>query len=94
MHKVYMLRFLNFRPTHSCTCTYAFSMHLPPLSTNIQVLFLKEDMTDKFSELLSIKEPQRMLQNKEITLQSYHKMSNQNTKKSCGIEFLLLILAI
>ena len=89
-----MLRFLNFRPTHSCTCTYAFSMHLPSPSTSIQVLFLKEDMTDIFSELLSIKEPQRMLQNKEIALQSYRKMSNQNTKKSCGIEFLLLILAI
>ena len=34
--------------------------------------------------LLSIKEPQATLQNKETTVQNYRKMSNQNTKKSTG----------
>ena len=42
-----------------------------------------------FCELLSIKEPHITLQNKETTVQSYQKMSNQNTKKSPGIEFVL-----
>ena len=35
-------------------------------------------MTDIFCALLSIKEPQTMLQNKETTAQSYRKMSIQN----------------
>ena len=35
-----------------------------------------------FCELISIKEPQTTLQNKETSAQSYRKMSNQNTKKS------------
>ena len=47
-------------------------------------------MTDIFCELLSIKEPQTALQNKETTVQSYRKMSIQNTKKSLGIEDVLL----
>ena len=47
-------------------------------------------MTDIFCELLSIKEPQTTLQNKENTVQSYRKMSIQNTKKSLGIEVVLL----
>ena len=38
-------------------------------------------MTDVFCDLLSIKEPQIMLQNKEITLQSYRKMLNQNNQE-------------
>ena len=38
-------------------------------------------MTDIFCELLSIKEPQTILQNKETTVQSYRKMSNQNNQK-------------
>ena len=58
------------------------------LITSIQIVFLKEDMTDIFCEILSIKEPQT-LQNKETTVQSYQKISNQNTKKSPGIEFAL-----
>ena len=44
--------------------------------------------TDIFCEFLSIKEPQT-LQNKETTVQSYQKMSNQNTNKSLGIKFAL-----
>ena len=40
-------------------------------------------------ELLSIVEPQTALQNKETTVQSYWKISNQNTKKSRGIAFAL-----
>ena len=46
-------------------------------------------MVDIFCRLLSVKEPET-LQNKETTAQSYQKMSNQNTKKSNGIEFALL----
>ena len=56
---------------------------------NVRILFFKEDITDIFCELLSIKEPQATLQNKETTVQSYRKMANQNTKKSPGIEFVL-----
>ena len=44
-------------------------------------------MTDIFFELLSIKETQTTSQNRETTVQSYRKMSNQNTKKSTGIKF-------
>ena len=40
-------------------------------------------------ELLSIVEAQTALQNKETTVQSYWKISNQNTKKSRGIAFAL-----
>ena len=47
-------------------------------------------MTDIFCELLSIKEPQTTLQNKETTVQSYRKMSIQNTKKSLGTKLVLL----
>ena len=47
-------------------------------------------MTDIFCELLSIKKPQTTLQNKETTVQSKRKMSIQNTKKSLGIEVVLL----
>ena len=42
-----------------------------------------------FCELLSIKEPQTTLQNKGTTMQSYRKMSIQNTKKSLGILLVL-----
>ena len=35
------------------------------------------------------KEPETALQNEETTIQSYQKMSNQNTKKSPGMEFAL-----
>ena len=47
-------------------------------STSVRILFFKGDMTDIFCELLSIKEPQTMLQNKETTAQRYRKMSIQN----------------
>ena len=43
-------------------------------------------MTDIFRELLSIKEPQTTLQNKETTVQSYRKMLIQKNKKSLGIK--------
>ena len=43
-------------------------------------------MTGIFCELLSIKKAQTALQNKETTVQSYWKMSDQNTKKIPGIE--------
>ena len=38
------------------------------------------------SKILSIKEPQTTLQNKETTVQSYHIMSNINTKENPEIE--------
>ena len=43
-----------------------------------------------FCELLSIKEPETTLQNKETNVQSYCKISNQNTKKSPGSGFVTL----
>ena len=57
---------------------------------SVQILFFKGDMTDIFCELLSIKEPQTTLQNKETTEQSYRKMSIQNTKKSLSMQVVLL----
>ena len=59
-------------------------------STSVPILFFKGDMTDIFRELLSIKETQTTLQNKETTVQSYRKISNQNAK-SPGIEVVLFI---
>ena len=45
-------------------------------------------MADIFYELLSIREPQTTLKNKDTTAQSYREMLNQNiTEKSPGIEF-------
>ena len=44
-------------------------------------------MTDIFCELLSIKEPQTLSQQKETNRQSYQKISNQKTKKSPEIKF-------
>ena len=46
-------------------------------------------MTDIFCGLLAIKGLQIALENKEITVQSYQKMSNLNTKKSPWIEGVL-----
>ena len=60
-----------------------------PPSTSAQILFFKEDMAYKFCEFLSIWEPQTTLQIKETTVQSYRKITNQNTKKNPGIEFTL-----
>ena len=59
-------------------------------SRSVRILCFKGDMTDIFCELLSVKEPQTTLQNKETTVQSYRKMSIQNTKKSLSIEVVLL----
>ena len=56
---------------------------------SVRILFLKEDMTDIFCEFLAIKEPQTTLENKETTVQSYQKMSNQNTKNRPKGEFSL-----
>ena len=92
IHKVRTLRFRNFRPLSLCTCIYAFILHPLPFSTSVRILFFKEDKTHLshiFCELLSIKEPHVTLQNKETTVQSYQKMSDQNAMKSPGIEFAL-----
>ena len=69
------------------TCTYAFNIHPSPLIQAYGEYFFKEDMTDIFCELLPIKETKTTLQKIENTIQSYRKMSKQNTKKSPGIEF-------
>ena len=66
---------------YSGPSTYSFSLHLLPTSVSVRILFFIENMTDVFCDLLSIKEPQIMLQNKEITLQSYRKMLNQNNQE-------------
>ena len=80
IHKVRTVRFLNFRPPSPCTCTYTFSLH--------RMWFVRENVSerDKFCELLSIKEPQTTLQNREATVQSCRKMLNKNAKKSPEIE--------
>ena len=67
---------------------YTLSL-LPPPSASVLILFFKEDITDIFCESVSIKEPQTRSQNKETTVQNYQEMSNQNTKKSPGIEIVL-----
>ena len=67
----------------------AFSLHPLPPSTSLWTLLFKKDITAIFCELLSIKEPQTNLQNKETTVQSYRKMLSQNTKKNLDTEFAL-----
>ena len=70
---------------YSGPSTYYFSLHPPtpplPSSLSVQILFFIENMTDIFCDLLSMKEPKITLQNKEITLQSYRKMLNQNNQE-------------
>ena len=65
-------------------CTYAFSLRPSPLVQSYGYCFFKEDLTDAFCELLSTKEAQTTLQNKDTTIKSYQKMLNQNAKKSSG----------
>ena len=76
--------------SHTCTSTYAFNIQPLSSSTSVRILFFKGDMTGIFCELLSIKDLQTTLQNKETTVQSYRKMSIQSNKKSLGIKVVLL----
>ena len=46
-------------------------------------------MTDLFCDFLSIEQRKTTLQHKKTTVQSYRKMSIQNTKKSPAIKFAL-----
>ena len=78
--------FVILDPSAPCTCRYIISLHRLSSSTIVRILVFKGDMTDTFCELLSIKEPRVTLQNKEATVQSYRKMSKQNTKKSPELE--------
>ena len=90
IQKVRMLRFRNFRPPLPFTCTYAFSLDpLCPEYERTDIIFKRRHDRDIFCELLSIKEPETVLQNKETTLQIYRKMSNQNIKRSPRIRFAL-----
>ena len=90
--KVCTLRFRNFRhsrppsPFHNAQiCSYPTTPPPPPpplVQTQTYGYFcqIRYDR-DIFGELISIKKPQP-LQNKDTTVQSCRKMSNQNTKKS------------
>ena len=80
--KVHRLRVCNIRPASH------LYVHLHQyIRTNVHLrTYFKKDMTNVFCELLSIKEPQAALQNKEATAQSYHKMLNNNTKQSPRIK--------
>ena len=86
IHKVDLLRFCNFKPLFPLFVHILFSLHRILPSTSTRIIFFKEHLTDIFCELLSIKEPQTMLQNKETTVQSYQKMLNLSTKKSPGVQ--------
>ena len=56
-----------------------------PLSTSARILFLKGDMKKiYFVNFYKPKDHKQYYKNKEAT--DYRKMSNQNTKKSPGIE--------
>ena len=61
----------------------------PPLpSTSVWILFFKGDMTEILWMTINQRTTNK-LQNKENTVQGYLEMSNQNTKKSPGIEGVL-----
>ena len=69
MEKVCTLRFCNFKPSFLLYVHIQFNPTFPsPLSTSVRIVFFKEDT---FCELLSIKEPKTILQNKETTVQHY-----------------------
>ena len=61
----------------------------PPYYKHTDIIFQRRYDRDLFCELLSIKEPQTTFQNKETIVQSYQKMSNQNTKKRPETEVVL-----
>ena len=85
IHKERTLRFRNFRKTPSPLYVH-IRFELTPLHPQRKSSLSDRDM---FSELLSMKEPQTTLQNKETTVRSYRKMFNQSTSKRPGIEFVL-----
>ena len=89
IHKVYTLRFRNFGLLSPCTSTYAFRLQPTIQYERIDSIFQRSYDRDVFCELISIKELHTMLQSKETAVQNYWKMSNQNTKKSPGIQFKL-----
>ena len=63
----------------------------PPTRTSVRIVLFKEDMTDIFCELLSIKEPQTTLQNKETMYNAIGKCRIKTPKKSPRIKFALSI---
>ena len=66
IYEVRTLRCCKSIPPPPCTCTYLFSLHPLPVSTNLRILSFKEDMADMFCELLSIKEPQTTFKMKNL----------------------------
>ena len=76
--------FVILDPLPPCTCTCAFSLHPSPQDERTDFIFEVRYDRDILYELLSIKEPERTIQNKETIVQSYWKMSDQNTKKIPG----------
>ena len=84
IHKVRTLRFRNFRPQppspsspHTPVRVHTLLAYIPPPSMSVRILFQKRYDRDVFCELLSIKEPQTMLQKKETTAQNYREMNTQ-----------------
>ena len=73
---------LLFQTTPSpCACACVISLHPSFPIVWVYRLFEKRYDRDVFRELLSIKEPQKSLQNKETTAQSYPKLFQIKTSK-------------
>ena len=80
-----MLRFRNFRPPLPFTCTYVFSLDpLCPEYQRADIIFKRRHDRDIFCELLSIKEPQTVLQNKETIYKSIGKCRIKIPKGALG----------
>ena len=85
IQKVRMLRFRNFRPPLPFTCTYVFSLDpLCPEYERADIIFKRRHDRDIFCELLSIKEPQTVLQNKETIYKSIGKCRIKTPKGALG----------
>ena len=97
IHKVRTLRFLNFRPQPPSPSSprppvraHTLLAYIPPPSMSVRILFQKRYDRDVFSELLSVKEPQTMLQNKETTVQNYREMNTQEEAWESRLRFLFI----
>ena len=90
IHKVRSLIFRNFRPPPppllSCKCTYDFSPHPLPLSTSVRI---KGYMTEIYFVNYYQRTTNYVTKERQYC-NCYRQMSNQNIKKSPGIEGALL----
>ena len=90
IHKVRTLRFHSFRrPSPPARVHKLLAYTLFPLVQVYRYHFLKKDMTDIICELLSIKAPQTMLQNKKSFCTKLKENIESKLQKSPGIEFAL-----